>query len=288
LAHYLLQVQDNHGVNASSGAWDCHESTDWTFRGNTAVKATHGIYVRGQRITVENNKFRNISAEAMSSKCWDGVSEQREIRFINNSSRDCGWGLSMGSAGNEPTHRLKDVEVRGNKFVDCGTNPIRIDMFDGAIVENNNIQGTTVGSAIKITGGSAGNRSTDLKMSNNTVKGGAGLGIEIAYVDGVQMTNEKVSNQAYTGVQLNSCLAIVLTGMHIRNGVGASSDAIRILDSDGVSITGGYLKALRWATYITGTNNVVINGVNAKDTVQGPKFNVDAAATNKSVTGNIE
>lgn len=283
-----INVMNNHGRDSSSASWDCHESCfDWTFAGNTAVKGTHGIYVRGQRITVRDNHFRNMSAETMAARCWDGVTEQRGIRFLNNRCRNSGWGLSMGSVANESTHRLKDIEVRGNRFENVGTNPIRIDGFDGAIVSDNIIQGG-VGSGIKITGASSGNRSTDLQMANNTVRNNTAIGIEVNYVDGLKFSGGAISQQGLTGMQIDNCVAISITGMHIHKGTGTSSDCIRILNSDGIVASGNYFASLRWAMYITTSNNMVITGNDARDCAQGPRFNIDASGTNKIVANNLE
>lgn len=326
----FVDVRENHGTYSFGAAYEGHESTFyWKFTGNTAVDVFSGILARGQYITVENNEVVNCETHAYKADTWDHVTEQRGIKFINNvairatmgglwvdGGPDAAGGLVWTDAGytTDPNGAYKDVnapclkidvEVKGNTFTDCGSNPLLVRHFQGATVENNNVNGSTGSTAHGIyILGLSGTQSNRAIVAGNTIRDTGADGIRYEYVDGITHTGGAINGTTQHGINVQTCNRTNFSGATVRTpgwagiqivgGVGhaistpyisgggnASYDGVRVSGAAHASVNGGYIASARWAVYTTTTDYVIVSGVDAKDSVQAGKISVDA--TNKVV-----
>ena len=304
----FVDVKGNDGQRASSAGYDCHEPCHyWTFDGNTVEGATHGFYLRGQYITARNNEISDCSGEAFAVHTFDGVQEQRGIRVIDNTANRTGYGLSVGRTGSEYEYVSYDVEVTGNKFTDCGTNPIRLRNFIGAKVGGNTINGGA-GHSIRLEGASSTVRSSKLTMWANDINGAAQCAYDLRYIDDInlvggtadtpgqyplQMTdcNDTITSAfkgiagGYGGIFISGGARHQVNGCEMRCSTNAGiADGVRADASADVTVIGGIYAQARWAVWTTNTDGVIVQLVNARNS--GSKIKVDNA-TSQSVSNNL-
>lgn len=177
----FVHVDNNRGRNSISASYDCHESCFyWWFTRNTAEGGTHGMFLRGQYITAEDNEIRGMSAEMIGVHTWDGVTEQKGIKLWRNRGYDCAYGISVGKTGTEDEYTRVDIEVIGNYLEECGINPIRVRDYDGLKATDNTIVGGTL-QAMLFEGLSAAVPGKNLTCSDNNIKGHGTVGIHVKY-----------------------------------------------------------------------------------------------------------
>lgn len=300
-----VMVSNNNGRRSSSASYDCHEPCHyWTFRGNTAEGGSHGIFVRGQYITVEGNRVSDISQEAFAVHAYNSVAEQWGVKLKNNTAVHCGYGLSVGKASGETLEYVsRELVVNGNELIDCGTNPIRVRMFNGAKVSHNTISGG-LAAGMLLEGVDNTTRSKNLTLDGNDVTNAGTHGVHLKYVDDVMgvggqiitpgqngyyieqcnRTNlgPKVNTPTQVGIQYTGGTGHVLNNRHVSGGTNGAYDAVRsALDGGTLNVVGGYLASARYAIYQTTTTTSKLNvtGTHVADTVHATKVNKDAGTT---------
>jgi len=325
-----INVVNNRGIGMPGyAAFECHEPTFyWKFNGNILRDVGNGFLIRGQYITVENNEVTNASQQAYKADTWDHVTEQRGLRFINNSARnailgglwaeglpDAGWtdaGYTTDPNGaykdiNAPCLKI-DLEVIGNSFTNCGSNPVLVRHFAGAVLDGNTVTGGSSSDQITCLGLDAATASTSLVLGDNKSLNSAASGIKAQYVDGITGTGGRVENAAKHGIELQTCnrtnlsgpsvftpgqagIFIVggsrhsITGAAVSGGTNSGYDAVRVSASADVSISGGMMSSARYAVYTTTTDNVVATGIHMKGAANVARYSIDA--TNKVVANNL-
>ncbi|GAB3875254.1 glycosyl hydrolase family 28-related protein [Terrabacter terrigena] len=306
-----VDVKGNQGQRASDAAYDCHEPCFyWTFTKNTAVGVASGFIVRGQYVTVEENEVTDSTGRAYRAATFDGVTEQRGIRFINNKATSTVYGIEVDgqAAGAEPNCLKYDVEIRGNYLRSAGANPILLRHFEGAKVTGNDVMGSTSHALLIL--GLSGNQSKNLDASDNKVRDAALDSIKVQYVDDLSIDGGLLLNSGTRGIELLNCNRTRLSGvsirvhpqdgvfisggsvhavsgMHITGGVGATYDCLRFSGTSQASVRGGYHAGPRYAVYATTSDKVVVTGVNAYDSVGSAGVKVNSDATTKLLADNL-
>lgn len=308
----FVDVVGNHGERSRNAAYDCHEPCFyWKFVRNTAVGVDSGFVIRGQYITVEANEVEDSVSFAYRVQTFDGVTEQRGIRLIRNTSARSGFGLSVEgrAVASEPNSVKINLEVSGNTIESvAGSNAagIFVGNFQGAAVKGNSVKGTT-GPGVYILGIS-GSPSTDLDATDNKVSNTGTQGALVQYVSGGSADGFNITTTGYSGVEVTNCDDLTITGitsvaasrygllvnasnrvhvsnLQIRGVVSASYDAVRVTGSSDISFVGGVISSPRWAVYSTTTDYVLLTNVNMRGAAQAARFSIDA--TNKVVTNNL-
>ena len=285
----------------------------WTFEGNTSVSgAAGGFIIRGQHITVKDNRVFDTPGFAIKAATFDGVTEQRGITVSGNRVVRAGFGMSVDgqAAGGEPNSLKYNVQINGNYLLDAGPNPILLRHFDGAEVHGNTVVGSSAGGtshAIYILGIS-GTQSTSLTMVGNHVRDSGASAIRVTLVDDVSITGGVCAAPGANGIDLTTCNRTSVSGVEIRTpgqngillsggsvhnlsgatvsgGAGSTFDALRVTGTSDVTVAGGYYASARWAIFSTTTDYVSITGVNARAAFNAGRISVDA--TNKSVVNNL-
>jgi len=304
----FVDVKGNDGQRASSAGYDCHEPCHyWTFESNTTEGSTHGFYLRGQYITARDNTISDCSAEAFAVHTFDGVTEQRGIRVIDNTVNHTVYGISVGKTGSEVDYASFDVEVTGNKLNDAGINPIRLRNFNGAKVGGNTIQGGS-GHSIRLEGVSSVVRSSDLTMWANDITGAEWCAYDLRYIDDINLVGGLADTPGQYSLQMTDCTDTVtsafkgkaggyggifisggarhqVNGCEMRGSTNAAiADGVRVDSSADVTVMGGIYGQARWAVWTTLTDGVIVSLVNARNS--GSKIKVDDA-TNQFVGNNL-
>lgn len=306
-----VDVVGNHGEKSLNAAYDCHEpSFHWTFKRNTGHGVNTGIIIRGQYVTVEDNIITDCASSAYLAQTFDGVTEQRSIRFINNRAiKSVGFGIALEgkAAGAEPDSLKIDCEIVGNDLTDCGVDTIMARHFDGLQVSDNKVSGSTR-HGLLLLGLLSTNTSKNLTLGLNKVKNAGGDGIQAQFVDGItgpgdvvhttvnhgidlitcnrtNMSGATVRNPGYSGIFINGGAVHSIAGAVVSGGLNASYDAIRSSAASDVSVVGGYAAGARTGVATTGGDNHVIMGVNAKATTSATKVSSDAV--NKVMLNNL-
>lgn len=309
-----VQIQNCKVYASLNASFDTHESCYyWEFSGNKAYGGSTGFGMRGQFITVKGNEVYDMTLYGYSAQTFDGVTEQREIRFINNRATRCASsGLTFeGSAiGAEPACLKIDGEASGNTLTDCGnatSDAMVIRHFDGMRVFKNLIQRAGRNGMYIL--GLAGTQSKNLMLGENHIYNAAWSAIDISLVDdinyhgggllvspgrfGMNVTTCNhftynaltVRTPGYAGVNIAGGTEHTFNGPVIGGGVNASYDAIRVSGSSDVTVVGGKLASARWAFFSSTTEYVTICGVNMRGATSGARYSVDAV--NKAITGNL-
>lgn len=305
----FVDVVGNHGEKSFGAAYDCHESTFyWKFVSNTGVGVSSGFIIRGQHITVDGNEIVSTDTHAYKVATFDGVTEQRGIRLINNTSGQSMYGLVVDgrAAGAEPACVKVGVEIVGNTIRNSQGDGIFLAHFRGAVVSANTVE-NVASRGIYITG-ITGTPSTALALHSNRVSGSAWQGILVALINAATVSAGTVSAPGYSGLEFTSCNDVsingfnvtapgryglwvnasnraVLSGVNISGGTGANYDAVRISGCSDISVLGGHVASPRFGVYSTTTDYVTVMGVNARTAAHATKISVDA--TNKVVTDNF-
>lgn len=305
----FIDVLDNHGEKSLDAAYDCHEPCFyWKFVGNTATGVRLGFVIRGQYITVDSNEITWSETQAYKVQTFDGVTEQRGIRLINNTSGHSMFGLLVDgrAAGAEPASLKIGAEIVGNTIHNSQGEGILLAHFQGAVVSGNTVS-NALNRGINLMG-ITGTPSTGLVADGNRITGTGWQGIALTLVDlavlqgnavtgtgygGLEMTSCNdvtisglmVSAPARSGIQVMTCNRVALVGAAISGGMGTTYDAVRVTGSSDISIQGGHLASARHAIYTTTTDYVVVTGVNARAAANATKINVDA--TNKVIANNV-
>jgi hypothetical protein len=301
----FVDVTDNHGRKSLSASYDCHEPCHyWKFKNNTAEGGTHGIFVRGQYITLEGNHVSDMSAEAYAVHAYNTVAEQWGIKIKNNTATHSGYGLSVGKASGETLEYVsRQLVVTGNDFTDCGTNPVRVRMFNVAKVGWNTVNGG-LAAGMLLEGVDATTRSSNLTLDGNDVNLAGTHGVHIRYVDDVKGVGgqilspgqngylveqcnrvdigPKVLNPTQIGIQFTGGTGHVLSNANVSGGTDGAYDALRSsLDGGTLNVVGGYFASARYAIYQTTTTTSKLNvtGSHVSDTVHATKVNDDAGTT---------
>lgn len=307
----FIDVKGNQGQNASDAAYDCHEPCFyWTFTKNIAVGVSSGFAIRGQYVTLDGNMVTDSQGRAYRSSTFDGVTEQRGIRMVNNRASHCTFGLEVDgqAAGAEPNCLKIDVEIVGNILRDCGSDSILLRHFDGAKVNGNNVIGSTSHAVLIL--GLSGTQSKYLECNENKVRDAGADAIKIQFVDDLQIVGGQLINTFTTGVEMLTCNRTLISGLTIRTynsngifvsagsvhavtgpnitgGTGATFDCLRFSATSQVAVSGGYFAGPRYGVYSTTTDKVIITGVNAYDSVGSAGVKVSSDATTKVVANNL-
>lgn len=305
----FVDVINNQGSRSIAAGFDCHESTlYWKFVRNVATGVATGFIIRGQHITVDGNEVVEASGEALRVSTWDGVTEQRGIRLTDNVFRRCRSGIFVEgrAAGAEPACVKIDLQITGNEVHNATGPGIFVSNFTNALVAMNLVKSPTA-EGIRCDGIS-GSPSTGLSLSGNRVVSAGSKAVLVQNVNNVEVNGGTITTPATYGLEFTACNRTTTTGVtviepgqygvfvnggatHALNGVHASGgttsgwDALRVVGSTNVSVNGGYYASARWAIYSTTTSNVIVNGVNARDTFQAARISVDAA--NQVVANNL-
>lgn len=307
-----VRVKDCVGVQSINASYDTHESCfHWEFINNSSFAGGGGFGMRGQYVTVRNNYVEDCTGTAYEGKTFDGVSEQRSVRFIDNEAVRCFNGVNIDGIARtgEPDCLKIDCEVSGNILTDCGnatTDAVIIRHFDGLKVFGQNI--TRPGRNGMYILGLVGTQSKNLTMGDNEVSGGASNSIELAYIDNITYSGGVLLSPLKSGMQMTNCNKVSYSAPFIRNpgqhginisngsdhsidnpnisgGLGASYDAIRTVGLTDLTVAGGSLGSARYAVYATTSDYVTITGVNMRGAANAARYSVDA--TNKAISNNI-
>jgi len=298
-----ISVINNHGIGLPGyAAFDCHESTYyWRFAGNVLKDVGNGFLIRGQYITVENNEVTNASQQAYKADTWDHVSEQRNIRFINNTANRATlggiWldGIDSGDGAkvytdpgyttdpdvgyrdvNAPCLKI-DCEITGNTLNDAGANPILARHYNGVTINGNNINGGT-GNAVLLTGLAVAqsNRAT---LNGNRIRDNAGDAIKIERADGTSISGGSITAPTSHGIEGTNSSRITINGLTIRTPGLA-----------GVQITGGTVHTVG-NCHISGGTSASYDALRfsgcADVTVSGGYYASNRYAVYSSTTDNV-
>lgn len=314
-----ITVNDVAGEN---GNFDCHESTfHWTFNRCTLdAPKQDGFLIRGQHITVRDCTITNSGPVGIRAFTWDGVDEQVGLVFEGNKVYG-GSIMAEGQGGANPIKR--DITIRNNKVYNVAVNYAGYVLrnFDKALFEGNTVDGVDGGSGIYIVGLSLASPSKGLTMrgntSRNTQGGSTRHNIQVIYVNDFKMESCTAETSSGEGISIRDCFsgevvassskAATFYGMKIERGgvitvtggeysgtTSSVGDGIRVTNSTDITVTGTKTKNPSRGIYITGTNNVIVTGNNARENGilpagDGTKrtIEVDAAAINKVVANNL-
>lgn len=308
----FIDIRSNTATRTMNAAYDTHESCFyWTFTGNKAVGVSAGFGMRGQYVTVEDNEVMDTTGLAYEARTYDGVIEQRGIRFISNRATRCAAGLTLEGLGlgGEPNSAKINCEVVNNKLTDCGTATVDafvIRHFDGLTVRGNSI--VRPGRNGMLILGLSTVSSKNLTIDGNEILSAPSNGIEMQFVDDVMGSAGKVVSPVKSGLQMTTCnrtsftgfttrtpgqFGIYIVGGTVHGVIGAqisgnthvSYDAIRTSGATDLTVSGGYLSSGRYGVYATTSDYVAVTGVNLRGNTNAARLNVDA--TNKVVANNI-
>lgn len=301
----FVNINNAYGSVSISTPYDTHEPCFyWNFNNCTAENAIGGFIMRGQHITITGGNVINSSHWGYQAMVFDGVTEQRGIRFV-----DCKVdGAVLGGYqidGIADNSRKIDCAVVNSVARNPGTYGVSAANFDRLDVDVKVVGSTN--HSVLIQGVSNVNRSTSLTLkadvanslinslflrhidgivtapSNLTNSGGTG--IQVTECDSVGFELLRIAGTALGGVTLSNCTKVVFNSPIIGGGVSASYDAIRATGSTDVSVIGGILSSARNAIYTSTTDYVTVMGVNVRGAASASKIGVDA--TNKVVVNNL-
>jgi hypothetical protein len=296
-------VKDCFGSTSIAGAYDVHESCwNWRFTNNECSGVAGGFGVRGQYITVENNRVYDCTGRAYSAETFDGVATQRSIVFRNNEGWRCSVGVYFDTAS-----RKVNMEVTENAFHDCGnstTDVLILQNFDGLKIWGNRIHSPGARNGMLVFGTSA-TPSTGLAWGENIVTSCLSNNVEINYVNDVRYSGGVLSGAAKSNIKMSHCNRVqydapkasgpgwnclqlengtdhTITGPDFAGSVSASWDAVRVTGSNGFAVTGGRITAGRNAIYTTTTDNVLATGINVRGSA-----GIASDAVNKVLANNL-
>lgn len=307
----FIRIRNCFGYGSLNASYDTHESCYyWTFSNNTANGGSTGFGMRGQYITVENNKVYDMAVTGYSAQTFDGVTEQRGIKFRGNEAYRCasaGLAFEGSAIGAEPTCLKIDGEVVNNIIADCGgagtSDAVLLRHFDGMRVYGNTVSNAGR-NGIMILGLAAGTPSKNLVLGLNHISTPGFSCIDATYIDDVSYHGGLLVGPVKHGMNMTTCNRVSYAGLSVRNpgnagvnitggaehtftgpviggGVNASYDAIRASGCSDVSVVGGKLAAGRYAFNSSTTDYVVLSGVNMRGAVNASRYLVDA--TNKTI-----
>lgn len=288
-------------------AYDCHESTMfWKFFNCSADSVAGGFVIRGQNVTVESCKITNSAGWGYKASVFDGVSEQRGIRFINNRLDGAVLGGYMIDGISDGSRKI-DCEIVDSWATNPGDYAVSVANFDNMKISG--IKGTgTKNHSILCRGTSATDRSKGLTLGVNEISGSAKNAYFLRDIDGVSTNGGQLLDSGAYGFEMTGCFDTnlvapfikgtafgglridggsrhVIANPSVSGGMGATYDAMRVTGTSDFTVMGGKLSGPRHAIFTTTTENVVVMGVNVREAVNGTKINVDA--TNKVVINNL-
>ncbi|MFV0976973.1 right-handed parallel beta-helix repeat-containing protein [Bacillus sp. BSL6] len=200
----FIDVIGNKGSHSIGYGFDCHEPCMyWKFERNKAAGCNGGFLIRGQYITVINNDVHGSTADAYKVTTFDVISEQKGIRLEDNQSRGVNTGISCDGSN----AKLVDLVIRNNKSESPTYYGVYVKHFNGLIVDGNEVY-NSLNESIRIESLSSIERSSDVLLGNNKVKGSAKEGIKVTAVDDVVLTKEKVSTCIGAGIYMLDCSKI--------------------------------------------------------------------------------
>lgn len=320
-----INVRNCHAYGCGVGGWssfDCHEPCfDWTFTDcHVSGSLGPGFGIRGDRIRICGGSVRNTVAEGVRIKNYLTRSDAQDSiiisdLFIENTG---GTGIQLGVDGLPASGvkisnvRIKDATFNGIQLA-AGCSKIDISGLDWS-----GILGTATGTGgcgIRIAGTSSAHCS-DISLANVRCSGSTkNAGIYAQYVDGLDMTACRFTEntehgarlQNCTGVRVNGgryesvtatgflyplyfhdCVDVTVCGAHVKgNAANANQSGIVIgntTSGTNYAITGCYitdvgLNAIQSsnANYIAATGNIVYEAGNAtKISLSGAANTVNA------------
>jgi Pectate lyase superfamily protein/Right handed beta helix region len=306
----LVNVFNNKAFgNKLAYPFDCHEPCFyWTFKENLADGCYGGVVARGQYITVENNDIINSIGSAIKVESYTAVTNQFGIVVKNNRIKNSnGFGIDV----NGYQGKIRESIIEGNVIDNVKTKGINLYNFAGVEISNNTVLNVASGWGI-YAGGLSNNKGYDLTLNNNRGSYTRDAIVYLEYIDRVDINGGKYNQSSNKeALYANGCSDIQVNGGVYRNvntyciriiggtkhqisdvrcsgATGVDADGIRIENATDININGGLVDGnTRHGINITGSDYVIVRGVNARNNTNTTKINVDATAVNKVVDGNI-
>lgn len=307
----------------ASYSLDCHEDClYWIFDGNhvsgeTSTTGSGGILVRGQKTLVVNNVISNAYQYGILAQNYDTTGYSIGTAIFNNTIVNSRLdGIVVNGSTASPQY---DIRIGNNYLDSVGGDGITLFGVTKAAVTGNTIKNMTGASRSGIrlvgTAATAGNRCSNVVISNNTVDAPTLYGIRADFSDTVTVIGNTVLASANDGIRFTSCTSTAILGNNLNTGyslgsavalsactkasvsgvVGANTSGAASGIASGVylsgastdiSISGCQFSAYNRGVYsVSPANYISVVGVNARTSVT-TTIDVSASA-NTSLAGNL-